>query len=297
MKQFPGSIALISDVVYFVAILSLSIHRCNASDKTDASEVEVDETYHQFPFSALVPLRRQDWIGWTLAYNQWMEKAAKKVRVIVLGGSGATGIKLIDTLLANDRVESVSNLGRRVYDALPKNPKLIQHVIDFENFPAALNDPKLLKQYDIAFMMHGTTRSQAGSADAFVHIDRDYAIEFAKLCKKSLGVETYVLLTSGGANADSWFLYPKTKGEIENESRKLEFKRFLIYRPGFLKREKDDRFWDKLFSNIPFIPTVDVKKLSTLMLDEALKSFDNLSSEPNIAAAKVQENIFSMVSL
>jgi hypothetical protein len=42
--------------------------------------------------------------------------------------------------------------------------KLIQHVVDFEDFQSILKDEKLLKQYDVAFMVHGTTRAQAGSA-------------------------------------------------------------------------------------------------------------------------------------
>ena len=43
--------------------------------------------------------------------------------------------------------------------------KLIQHVVNFEKFGEVLNDEKLLKQYDVAFMVHGTTlRDQGGSS-------------------------------------------------------------------------------------------------------------------------------------
>jgi len=192
-----------------------------------------------------------------------------------------TGLKLLTALLADDRVSVISNLGRRVYDTLPTDPKLIQHVIDFENFPSALKDEKLMKQYDIAFMVHGTTRDQAGSDKAFIHIDKDYAMEFTKLCKNSLGVGTFMLMSSMGADKHSWFLYPSTKGKIEEETKALQFKRLLIFRPGMLKRNDPDRFFENLFGKI--MPTVDIGKLGALMVKETLLAHETESAGDDAA--------------
>lgn len=38
------------------------------------------------------------------------------------------------------------------------------------------------------------------------------------------------------ANKDSWFLYPQTKGEVEENIKKLEFERTSIFRPGLINR-------------------------------------------------------------
>jgi len=56
-------------------------------------------------------------------------------------------------------------------------------------------------------------RSQAGSAEAFRKVDYDYVLNSARLMKDG-GVQHYSLMTSQGSNKDSWFLYPKTKGEV-----------------------------------------------------------------------------------
>jgi hypothetical protein len=39
-----------------------------------------------------------------------------------------------------------------------------------------------------------------------------------------------------GANKKSWFLYPQTKGEVEENVKNLQFARTSIFRPGLLNR-------------------------------------------------------------
>lgn len=46
-------------------------------------------------------------------------------------------------------------------------------------------------------------------------------MEFAKLCKK-LEVRSFQLMSSVGADKDSWFLYPQTKGRVEHEVKELQ---------------------------------------------------------------------------
>ena len=93
----------------------------------------------------------------------------------------------MEVLAADERVGLISNIGRRIYDTFPKSgpsrllclfsssnlifiqylDKIKQHAVDFEKFEGVLEDKTLLKTYDIAFMVHGTTRRQAGSAVPF----------------------------------------------------------------------------------------------------------------------------------
>lgn len=64
-------------------------------------------------------------------------------------------------------------------------------------------------------------------------VDHDYVLNVAKAAKEN-GCEQFHLVSSTGANKDSWFLYPKTKGLVEEHVGELSFQRFSIYRPGLV---------------------------------------------------------------
>jgi oxidoreductase len=62
----------------------------------------------------------------------------------------------------------------------------------------------------------------------------------AKLMKEA-GINHFHLVTSMGSNANSWFLYPQTKGQVENECMQLGFNKLTIYRPGLLFTPRDEK--------------------------------------------------------
>jgi oxidoreductase len=53
-------------------------------------------------------------------------------------------------------------------------------------------------------------------------------------------------VSSQGANPNSWFLYPKTKGEVEEALKNLKFQSTSIYRPGLLDRGSKARLVEKI---------------------------------------------------
>ena len=59
------------------------------------------------------------------------------------------------------------------------------------------------------------------------------------------------LLTSFGSNPNSWFLYPRTKGELETSVKGLEFSYTSIFRPGLLGRGESARLGEKIVSKWP----------------------------------------------
>jgi uncharacterized protein YbjT (DUF2867 family) len=68
------------------------------------------------------------------------------------------------------------------------------------------------------------------------------------------------LVTSTGADANSFFLYMEVKGKIEEYYKSLKFDDLSIYRPGFLDRE-NKRFGEKLAALfVKGIPVSDVAK-------------------------------------
>jgi len=92
----------------------------------------------------------------------------------------------------------------------------------------------------IMFSGLGTTRADAGGFENQRKIDYDLNMEVARAAKDA-GVETYVLISTTGANAGSMFAYPKMKGELENSIIELGFKNTVFLRPGFIAGERTSR--------------------------------------------------------
>ncbi|KNC97431.1 uncharacterized protein SPPG_07354 [Spizellomyces punctatus DAOM BR117] len=164
---------------------------------------------------------------------------AGKHAAIIMGATGAVGKALVREVMEADAFEKVTLLLRREveYEG-PHSEKLTQKKVDFENL-----EESVFAGHDVMFCTFGTTRAQAGSAEAFQKIDRDYVLNAAKLFKSANPTTPlhFLYTSSGGANASSWLLYPRTKGEIENGLKSMNFAKCSIFRPGFLVLEEERR--------------------------------------------------------
>jgi len=161
------------------------------------------------------------------------------MKVVVIGGSGATGRELILQLLEDKRVELVTVLVRRSF--FSKDPKLVEVVVDFDKLEE-------YRQYiigDVAFSTLGTTLKAAGSKEAQWVVDYDYQLKYAALCKLNL-INTFVLLSSAQADAKSRFYYTKMKGLLEEAVKALNFPKLIIVRPGPIDRPNTDRTAEKV---------------------------------------------------
>ena len=94
-----------------------------------------------------------------------------------------------------------------------------------------------LTRLDEAYGCLGTTRKDAGSAEAFRAVDFDLAVAFARAAKAG-GARRFGLVSSNGANADSSLLYPRVKGEVEKAVTGLGFETVVIARPSLLLGER-----------------------------------------------------------
>ena len=154
----------------------------------------------------------------------------KKLSAIVLGATGATGQELVKLLLKDSNFIKVKIFVRR--NPSIQNVKLYTYEIDFSR----LNDYKKLINGDVLFSALGTTLNQAGSKKEQYLVDYDYQYEFAKIASQNK-IPSYSLVSTVGANKSSHFFYPRTKGELEEEIKKLEFKKTYIFQPPFLIRQ------------------------------------------------------------
>lgn len=103
-------------------------------------------------------------------------------------------------------------------------------------------------------------------------------LQIAELCQTC---SWFGLVSSVGANAGSWFLYTRTKGEVERDLARIEGRQLAIYRPAFLlgKRE-EQRLWEGVALRVvgwvrwlaPRTVGVEIEKVARAMVIDALHS-------------------------
>lgn len=157
---------------------------------------------------------------------------------LVIGATGATGKDLVEQLLADEMFERVHIFVRR--DVAMQHDKLQIHVVDFDN----LDEWRDSLRGDVLFSAMGTTLKQAGSQKAQWKIDYTYQYEVARTAHEN-GVETMVLVSSAWATPDSKVFYTRMKGQLEEDVKRLGFKRLAIMRPPSLIRKGSDRFGER----------------------------------------------------
>ena len=156
----------------------------------------------------------------------------KKIDAIIVGATGATGQELVKQLLNDPNFKNVTVFIRKKIKL--KHNKLTVHEIDFSK----LNNIKNLIVGDILFSALGTTKKEAGGKKEQYLVDFTYQYQFAKIASEN-GVKNYSLVSSIGADEQSFFFYPKIKGELEEAIKNLSFKKIQIFQPPSLIRQPE----------------------------------------------------------
>ena len=156
----------------------------------------------------------------------------KKLKALVIGATGATGRELVNSLINDEDFNQVSIFVRKAPDL--EHEKLKIHIIDFNEI---IKHKELIKG-DILFSSLGTTKKEAGGKQRQYIIDYTYQYEFAKIAAEN-GVDQLSLVSSIGANPKSFMFYPKMKGELESDVKKLKFKKIDIFQPPILIRQPE----------------------------------------------------------
>ena len=165
---------------------------------------------------------------------------------LVIGSTGLIGKKLIFELAKKD--SEVIAIARRPISNLPKNVSLLN--INFDDFL----ENGSLPYCDHIYICLGTTIKKAGSQSEFKKVDFDYCVSFAKKAREA-GTTKISLVSSVGANPYVKNFYLKTKGEVEEEIKKIDFHYINIFRPSLLLGSREEnRFLEKIGQNLsPFI--------------------------------------------
>ena len=194
-------------------------------------------------------------------------------KLLLAGATGMVGTAALTLLLADKRVTQVVAPTRR---PLPPHAKLLNPIATSEDLSPGAD----WWAVDSAISALGTTRANAGSAAAYRAIDYDYALAIAAQVRKG-GATCFALTSSMGADARSWFRYPRTKGKLEDAIDRLGFPSLTIVRPGFLGGERSEhRPMEKTIGRLldiaaPILPagarTSPAATVAALLVDAALQ--------------------------
>lgn len=196
------------------------------------------------------------------------------MRATLIGATGLIGSHLLNLLLADEYFDTVRILIRRPMEF--SHPKLEKKLVDFtdaESFRLALED------CDVVFCSVGTTQKKVkGDKDAYRKIDYDITVNAARFCKLN-GCETFVFVSSVGANSKSTNFYLKLKGEIEEGVVAVGLKKVHIMQPSLLLgTRKESRPVEKIAQWImPLISFLIPAKYKPVKADEVAKAMIYLS--------------------
>ncbi|MBB6004722.1 oxidoreductase [Arcicella rosea] len=193
---------------------------------------------------------------------------------IIIGATGLVGSTLVKQILDNPNYSKVTLLLRKPLDI--QHPKLQQEIVDFDKPDAT----KIVG--DDLFCAMGTTLSKAGSKEAQYKIDCTYPYEFGKIAKSN-GVKQYILVSSIGSDANSNTFYLRTKGDLEQKIKALDFESFISVRPSFILGDRQEfRLGEK-------IGIVLAKAISPLLIG-SLKKYRGIEATQIAKAMQILAN-------
>jgi uncharacterized protein YbjT (DUF2867 family) len=164
------------------------------------------------------------------------------MKATLIGATGLIGGYLLEELLKDSCFDSVRILIRRPFEMT--HPKLEKKLVDFtnaESFRLALEDS------DVVFCTVGTTQKKVkGDKTAYRKVDYDIPVHAARFCKMN-GCETFILVSSVGANSKSKNFYLKLKGEVEEAVQAVGLTSVHVIRPSMLLGDrKEYRLGEKI---------------------------------------------------
>lgn len=192
--------------------------------------------------------------------------------IIFLGASGAVGSITLQKILSFSNVDKVLSLGRRALDTV-NIKKLNQKIINVSDPDTYKN---LILGFDTAICTLGVGESSKVSKDHFLKIDKKAVLDFAIVCKLN-GVKHFQLLSSVGANSSSKSFYLKTKGELNDSLRELNFERLSLFQPSMILTPKNRYGFSqaiilKVWPKLDFIFQGKAKKYRGIKVEELGKA-------------------------
>lgn len=199
-------------------------------------------------------------------------------KAILVGASGLIGSLLLDLLLQHPEYTEVLALVRKEIPV--QHAKLNRLVIDFDH----LADHSKSITGDAIFSCLGTTMKKTPDLSVYRKIDHDYPLQLAQIGRQN-GVAQYHMVSSLGANAAASNFYLKTKGQVEEDLKKVGLQRLCIYQPAFLTGDrKESRTAEKFL--------IPLMKLVNPLLSGSLKRYRSIAAA-TVAMAMYKQSLIT----
>ncbi|WP_235296630.1 NAD(P)H-binding protein [Portibacter marinus] len=150
-------------------------------------------------------------------------------RIALLGATGAVGSEVLKSLLKMEEVVKITSFGRRKIDQIDA-PLLDQYLVDIFNADTYADH---LVNHDVAICTLGVGQPSKLPRDEFVKIDKEAVLLFAQKCKEQ-GVKHFQLLSSVAINPNANNYYLRTKGELVEALKDIQFNRLSIFKPSMI---------------------------------------------------------------
>ena len=199
---------------------------------------------------------------------------------ILFGATGLIGNELLKLLIQNDNYSKIKIFTRK--EVKYKNSKLEVYKIDFD----LIKDHASLIDGNDCFFCIGTTKKQTPDKNKYINVEYELPVKIAKIAKHN-DVESFIYVSSGGANENSKNLYLHNKGRAEKKIIELSFNFTAIIQPSLLLGTRNETRLGESIAQFIF------KKLSFLFIGK-LRPFKAISAI-NVAKAiiKIVENKYS----
>jgi uncharacterized protein YbjT (DUF2867 family) len=163
-----------------------------------------------------------------------------KKTAIILGASGLTGALVLEKLLNDDRYDSIKLFSRKRIDGLSSKVKqYIGDLLSIETFKKDFTG-------DDVYCCIGTTAKKTPNKIEYKAIDYGIPVAAVSLAKANK-INTFVVVSSIGANSKSSAFYTRTKGEMERDVLSKKVKYTYILRPSIINgNRKEQRLGEKI---------------------------------------------------
>jgi uncharacterized protein YbjT (DUF2867 family) len=151
------------------------------------------------------------------------------MKLLFAGATGLVGSHALRLLLA--RGHGLTSLGRRPTGV--HHAALVEVETDFRAIPP-------LSPSDVAICTLGTTIAKAGSKAAFMAVDHDVVLAFARAAQAA-GCSQFICVTAVGANLQAAAFYSRVKGQVERDLAALGFGRLDLLQPGLILGQRQER--------------------------------------------------------
>ena len=152
---------------------------------------------------------------------------------IILGATGLTGGILLNNLIEDNSFEKIKLFSRKSVSI--KSDKIEQYLIDVLQLEKYKN--KFIA--DVVFCCVGTTAAKTKDIVKYKQIDYGIPVTAVKIAKEN-NIDTFVVISSMGANASSTTFYSKTKGEMERDVLRQNIKNTYIVRPSLIGGHRNE---------------------------------------------------------